>query len=124
MSWTERKGTGGVLVMGDEAGQTQFIEGVLVERQPIVKFPGNFLYMIETTDGERPAVAGTAGINARLSDADIGKLIQLEFRGWGQAKNGKFKDIAVRVQSARAEPATHAGTSPAAAQDGGDGLPF
>ena len=99
--WIERRGSGAILVMGDEPGQLQEVEGVLRARRPSERYQGQYLYEIEKADGEHVTVAGTGAINARLIEHDVGKLVKLSFQGWGKSANGNFKDIRVLVGKPR-----------------------
>jgi len=58
----------------------------------------NWLYDIETDTGESLTIAGTAGLNARLTEEKVGLLVRLTFLGWGQTKKGaRFKQIDVEI---------------------------
>ena len=110
-------------VLADGPGQLQEVEGVLIARTESTMYKGNYLYVIQTPDGEELTIGGTAALNARLCDGDVGKLVRLEFTGWGESKSGKFKQISVSVW----KDAPASGQQTAAAADGndrGDGLPF
>jgi hypothetical protein len=98
-AWETRRGSGSILVLGDESGQLQEIEGTLTARRVSPAYADNFLYDISTSDGESVTIAGTASLNARLTEHDIGRYVAITFKGWGATKRGnKFKDIDVRVR--------------------------
>ena len=120
MEFVERRGSGMILVLGDGPDQIQHVEGALVSREPSSKFPNQFLYEFQTPDGEHLTVAGCGAVNARLSEADVGKYVKLDFVGWGKAPNGPFKNVRVLVGKPR--QATADTQTPGDQQP--DGLPF
>ena len=98
MSWEKRETTEGVGI-GDGENQRKEAGGLLAAIKTVEGHDSSFLvYEFVQQDGETLGVFGSASIDSRLGNVDIGKFIKLTFEGWGVSKNNrKFKQIDVAV---------------------------
>ncbi len=98
MSWEKRETTDGVGI-GDGDGQQEKAGGLLAAIKTVEGSDGPFqVYEMVQKDGTSLGVFGSASINSRLSEGDIGSFVKFHFEGWGKSKGGrKFKQIDVQV---------------------------
>lgn len=86
--WKEK--TGSIATLGDAEGQVKSAEGKLVRIEPSKKFDGKKNYVLEQSDGAELTVFGSAFIENRVSDNDVGKLIRFEYEGVDKKTRAKI----------------------------------
>ena len=73
------------------------IEGVLIGARPSGRFE-NTCYDIDNDDGNF-TVFGTAVLNNRLSEKDVGKTVRIKYKGESTSKSGQnYKDFEVAIK--------------------------
>ena len=103
MAYHERNGKG-ILTLGDQPGQITEIEGELVAIRPSTTYLDNKVYDVRTLAGEQVTIGGTAGLNARLGERDVGAKVLIRFKGTGRTKQGAtFKETQVFIDDGQAE---------------------
>jgi len=100
MTWQEREAAD-LIVIGDnkEEGQVQQCGGLLasVRPDPNPEFK-NKRYELVLQNGDTVEVAGSASIDRKLHEHDVGSFVKITFESWGVNKRGqKFKNISVKV---------------------------
>ena len=79
--------------------EDEFIEGVLIKREPSTEFD-NFIYEVETNaDGKiiTRTIFGTTVLDDRMKDVQIGKVIKIVYKGEKKVKKGMSKMFDVYV---------------------------
>ena len=97
MTWTKRDPVSNLVVLGDDEGQARKASGLLASVKQDTMYPSRSNYELVQKNGESIWLAGSASIGRQLGPTDVGKFIKTEFKGWGKAAAGKFKDIEVLI---------------------------
>ena len=97
MTWNKREPTGDLVVLGNDEAQVEKIAGLLASTRQDSRYPSRLNYELVQKDGNSLWLAGSASLGGQIAPGDIGAFIACRFLGWGTSRNGKFKEIDVRV---------------------------
>ena len=107
--WEKREAVTDLTILGNaEESHVKKVGGLLASIKPDRRYPadpergkkGNWHYELVQKNGESITVPGSASINSQLGPDDVGRFVRMEFLGWGNSPNGKFKQIDVMVWTA------------------------
>jgi hypothetical protein len=98
MTWKKREAVTDLVILGDDEGNVKKVGGLLAAVTQDKLYPANMNYELVQKNGESIVVAGSASLSRQISPTeDVGKFLKAEFMGWGNSRNGKFKEIDVLV---------------------------
>jgi len=95
--WKTREPTTDLVILGDDTGHVKKVAGLLADTRQDQRYPSRLQYELVQKSGDSLWLAGSASIDNQMGPGDVGKFVKLAFLGWGSSKNGKFKQIEVRV---------------------------
>jgi len=75
-----------------------FIEGVLVLKEPDVGENKSWMYSIETSEGEVKNVWGSAILDSRMKLVKVGNKIKITYKGLGEGKAGRSPPKIFKVE--------------------------
>jgi len=97
MTWNKREPVTNLVILGDDEGQVRKVGGLLASTKQDAAYPSRSNYELVQRNGDSIWLAGSASLGRQLSPHDVGKFVKAEFKGWGKAAQGKFKNIEVLV---------------------------
>jgi hypothetical protein len=97
MGWNKREAVSNLVVLGDDEGQVKTAGGLLASLRQDTMYPTRHNYELVLKTGESVWLAGSASLGRQIGPTDVGHFVKVEFQGWGQGANGKYKIVGVQI---------------------------
>jgi len=89
--WVKKEGS--VATLGDGEGQVKEVSGKLLKIEQSKKYENRKNYILEQPDGSTVTCFGSAFIDNRVSESDIGKTMKFEYAGMDKKTRAKIIEV-------------------------------